>query len=89
MSQMEMVSLDSLLLSTHPYGRFQAYVPDATAAFAEVIHLKGADGYGIERLFRCLLLQFMEDLSDREMERYLEENQMVLWVYLVCAYPGL
>ncbi|MDR4484790.1 MAG: transposase [Nitrospirales bacterium] len=41
--------------------------------------LKGADGYGIERLFRCLLLPFMEDLSDREMERYLEENLAAKW----------
>ena len=41
--------------------------------------LKGADGYGVERLFRCLLLQFMEDLSDRELERYLEENLAAKW----------
>ena len=56
MSQMEMVDLDSLLPSTHPYRRFQAYLPDATAALADVSQLKGADGYGVERLFRCLLL---------------------------------
>ena len=60
MSQMEMVDLDSLLPSTHPYRRFQAYLPDATNALAEVSQLKGADGYGIERLFHCLLLQFMK-----------------------------
>lgn len=79
MSQMEMVDLDSLLPSTHPYRRFRAYLPDATEALADVSHLKGADGYGVERLFRCLLLQFMEDLSDRELERYLEENLAAKW----------
>lgn len=79
MSQLEMVDLDSLLASTHPYRRFQAYLPNPTEAFADVRQLKGADGYGVERLFRCLLLQFMEDLSDREMERYLEENLAAKW----------
>ena len=79
MSQMEMVDLDSLLPSTHPYRRFQVYLPDPTEALAEVSQLKGADGYGVERLFHCLLLQFMEDLSDRELERYLEENLAAKW----------
>ena len=79
MSQMEVVALDSLVPLTHAYRRFQAYLPNATEVFAEVIHVKGADGYGVERLFRCLLLQFMEDLSDRELERYLEENLAAKW----------
>ena len=79
MDQMEVVSLDSLLPSTHPYRRFQDYLPDVMEALADVVRIKGADGYGVERLFRCLLLQFMEDLSDREMERYLEENLAAKW----------
>lgn len=64
MSQIEMVDLDSLLPSTHPYRRFQAYLPETTQALAEVSQLKGADSYGAERLFRCLLLQFMEVLGN-------------------------
>jgi len=79
MSQMEMVDLDSWLPSTHPYRRVQAYLPDATKILAEVRQLKGADGYGVTRLFRCLLLQFMEDFSDRELERYLEEHLAAKW----------
>ncbi len=78
MSQMEIVDLDSSLPSTHPYRRVQAYLP-ATKALIEVRQLKGADGYGVERLFRCLLLQFMEALSDRERERDLEENLAAQW----------
>jgi transposase, IS5 family len=54
-------------------------LPDTTEALAEVSQLKGADGYGVERLFRCLLLQFMEGLSDREVERYLEETLAAKW----------
>jgi hypothetical protein len=53
---MEMVDLDSLLPSTHPYRGFQAYPPDATKVLAEVSQLKGADALGVERLFRGLLL---------------------------------
>ena len=41
--------------------------------------LKGADGYETERLFPCLLLQFMEALLDRELERYLELNLATKW----------
>jgi IS5 family transposase len=79
MAQMEMVDLDSLVPSTHTYRRFQQYVPDVQEVFTEIIHIKGAEGYGIERLFRCLLLQFMEDLSDRDLQRYLEENLAAKW----------
>jgi hypothetical protein len=43
MSQLEFVSLDSLLPSTHSYRRFQAYVPDATDILADVVHINGAD----------------------------------------------
>jgi len=35
--------------------------------------------YGMFRLFKCILLQFMEDLSDRELERYLQENTAAKW----------
>ena len=63
MSHIEMVDLDCLLPSTHPYRRFQAYLPDPTEALAEVSQLNGADGYRGERLFHCLLLQCMEDLT--------------------------
>ncbi len=31
------------------------------------------------RLFKCLLLQFMEDLSDRELERYLADSNAGKW----------
>lgn len=56
---MEMGDLDRVVPTPHPYRRFQAYLPDTTEALADVSQLKGADGYGVERLFRCLLLQVM------------------------------
>ncbi len=36
-------------------------------------------GYGIEVLFKTLLLQHLEDISDRELERFLQENTAAKW----------
>ena len=81
MSQMELVDLDSLVSSTHPHRRFHAFLSDATAALADVRRLKGTEGYGVERLFRCRLVQFMEDLSDRELA-------LVSIIVLICEMCG-
>ena len=80
MSHIELVDLESAVSSTHPSRRFQASLPDTTEALADVSQLKGADGYGVVRLFCCLLLQGMEDLSDRDPARYLEENLAAKWL---------
>ena len=32
------------------------------------------EGYGKEIIFKMMLVQYIEDLSDREIERYLQEN---------------
>lgn len=48
---MAMADLNSVLPSTQSYRRVQSYLPDASQALAEVSQLKGADGYGVERLF--------------------------------------
>ena len=37
-------------------------------------------GFGAFRLFLCLLVQFMEDLSDRELETYIQGNIPVKWL---------
>lgn len=39
----------------------------------------GAPAYPIETAFKCLLIQFMENLSDRELENYLQENNAAKW----------
>ena len=44
--------------------------------FANASNFKG---YGIFRLFLCLLIQFMEDLSDRELEESLRTNLASKW----------
>lgn len=40
---------------------------------------KGQTGYEVEQGFKALLVQFWEDLSDREMERGLRENLVFKW----------
>jgi transposase, IS5 family len=76
-----MVNLGELVPSTHIYRKF-ASIWD----FNRIqIQLKSVEkennykGYGITRLFKCLLLQFLEDLSDRGLERYLQENNAGKW----------
>lgn len=81
MHQIEFVTLDSLVSPTHVYRKLLAHFPETiiTSHLTKLEHIKGADGYGISRLFRCLFLQFMEDLSDRELERFLQENMAAKW----------
>jgi len=43
----------------------------------------GTKGLPIEKAFRLLVIQFLEDYSDREMERAIEENLVVKWF---CGY---
>ena len=79
--QVEMVNLDELVSSTHPYRQFSKVFD-----FSEIEQLLNSTekdaaykGYGVVRLFRCLVLQFMEDISDRELERYMQENNAAKW----------
>ena len=81
MNQVEMVSLGELVKEGHSYRSF-----DSIWDFSEVERMlkkrkknNPHEGYGVERLFRCLIIQYLEDLSDRELERYLEENTAAKW----------
>lgn len=76
MDQIEMVSLNQLVDPKHNYRRF---LEIWSFKFAQKqLHKldKGNPykGYGLLTLFKCLILQFMEDLSDRQLERFLKEN---------------
>lgn len=76
--QIEMVSLEELVPADHSYRQFLKYFDFHSVAYRlrklEKNEEAGARGYGLDRLFRCLLLQFVEDLSDRELEKMLQEN---------------
>jgi transposase, IS5 family len=81
MSQLHFVYLDSLVKSDHPYRNFKTLLPMVQIRYRlrEVERVAGANGYGVTPLFLGLLLQFMKDLSDRELERYLQENMAAKW----------
>ena len=81
MNQIEMVALDSLVPANHIYRQFSNiwsfdFVEKTLRSCEKNNPYKG---YGILRLFKCLLLQFMENLSDRELEKFLQENNAAKW----------
>jgi hypothetical protein len=67
--QTEIVSIETLINAKHPYREFKRLLDfekiAASVEFEEKNTNAGADGYGKERLTHCLILQFLEDLSDR------------------------
>ncbi len=81
--QLEMVNLNQLIDKNHNYRKFkELWNLDEVRKELEKIELENnADfkGYGIFRLFLCLLVQFMEDLSDRELEESLKSNLASKW----------
>lgn len=68
-----MISLEKLVPENHAYRKIKNLVNfSKILKKLQDIEKEEGVGYGIDRLFFCLLLQFMEDLSDREMERYIQ-----------------
>ena len=79
--QMEMVCMEQLVTEKHPCRRLKKLLDfnRITKSVKMQEHDSGADGYGKERLVTCLILQFMENLSDREFERFIAENNAAKW----------
>ena len=81
MNQLEITSLDQMVLPNHRYRRFMKVwdFKKVDSLLKQVKSNNPHEGYGLERIFRCLLLQFLEDLSDRELEVFLQENNAGKW----------
>lgn len=79
--QVEMVNLEELVSSTHQYRQFSKVFDfsEIEKSLNSTEKEAAYKGYGVVRLFRCLVLQFMEDISDRELERYMQENNAAKW----------
>ena len=80
--QLEMFTmLDGLVSPYHPYRKFEAVVDlDALARPLQALYSdRGRPELGADRAFRMLVLQFLEDVSDREMERFMCENLAAKW----------
>lgn len=81
MYQLEAVCVDDMVSLNHRYRKFLKVwdfgIVDTLLESAKSSNPH--EGYGLPVLFRCLLLQFLEDLSDRELEVFLQENCAAKW----------
>lgn len=79
--QTELVTLDSLVPLDHSYRKFkELWDFDFLNKDLNLLDSsKTYKGFGTYRLFMCLLLQFMEDLSDRELDQFMQGNVHGKW----------
>ena len=79
--QMEMVSVEQLVPQKHTYRKLKKLLDFERIRRSVKVktHEVGAIGFGKIRLVMCLILQIMEDLSDREFERFIGENVAGKW----------
>lgn len=81
MHQTEVVNLEDLVPADHEYHKFIKLwsLSGVEQQLAHLVNDNQYKGFGILRLFKCLLLQFMEDLSDRELERFSQDTNSAKW----------
>ena len=75
------ICLEQFVPDNHNYRHFASIwsFSFAQEQFEKLQTINPNKGFGLLRLFKCLLLQFMEDLSDRQLERLLQENIAAKW----------
>ena len=81
-TQTELINLEDLVPVNHIYRKFTKLIDldkIANKYLATIVGNSNYKGYGIEVLFKTLLLQHLEDISDRELERFLQENTAAKW----------
>jgi len=80
-NQVEIVSIEKLVPKNHTYRKLKELIDFNKLVGSVSVEEKvlGATGYTIRRLIMCLVLQFMENLSDREFERFMSENIVGKW----------
>ena len=81
MQQIEMICLEDLVPENHNYRKFvQIWSFKFVEKRLKKLEKKNPNkGHGLLRLFKCLLLQFMENCSDRELEKFIQENNAARW----------
>ena len=79
--QIEIECVEQLLGKEHPYRRLKGLLDFTriTKSVKSTGNGVGAVGFGKLRLIMCVIIQFMEDLSDREFERFIAENIAGKW----------
>lgn len=79
--QIEMISLEELVPADSNYRKFEELFNFKKIEYRlkKLEKDLGRTGYGMVRLFKSLLYQFMEDLSDRELKMSLKTNTVSKW----------
>ncbi|MEK6704368.1 MAG: transposase [Bdellovibrionota bacterium] len=79
--QFQTITTEQLVVKDHPYRKVLKVFnfKPICREFRRLYSDKGAPGYEIEQGVKALILQFMEDYSDRDMERAIDENVAVKW----------
>lgn len=77
--------LEKMITQEHAYRKIKEAVKFERLLVAlEKLYSKyGSKGEPVERGFKCLLIQYWEDMSDRQLERYVRENMAMRWF---CGY---
>jgi transposase len=75
------ITLDELVAENHPYRQLDDLLSfdELANPFLDLCSTKGLKERGVSFGLRTLVLQFLEDISDREMERFLRENNSAKW----------
>jgi len=71
----KMISADHVFRKLNMIVNFETLV----APYRQLYSDEGTRGLDVIKGFKCLLVQFWEDYSDRQMEKVLEENVAVKW----------
>ena len=81
MEQYEIICLEELVPEEHSYRKFAKIwtFKNVEKKLKKLEKENPNKGHGLLRLFKCLLLQFMENCSDRELERFIQENNAARW----------
>ena len=80
--QTEIINLEDLVPTNHLYRKFTKLIDldkITNKHLTTIVGNSNYKGYGINTLFKTLLLQHLEDISDRELERFLQENTAAKW----------
>lgn len=73
--------LEKMISENHPFRKLNELInfKEILSPYYSLYSNTGAVGINIEKGFKCLLIQFWNDYSDREMEKALQENVAVKW----------
>ncbi len=79
------ITCESLIAPNHPYRRINAVlsIKPLVNKFEKLYSERGAPGIRLEKGLKAMIIQFLEDYSDRQMEKALQENIAVKWF---CGY---